>query len=70
MTEAEGVLDRESTASAWILVSVGDSARRERRMCAVSAMEAVMSLKVEEEGLERPMQAMDGKRRADILLRG
>lgn len=70
MTAGEGVLDRGSTASPWIRVSVGDSARRERRMCAVLAMEAVMRWKAEGEGLGRPMRAMDGRRQADILMRG
>ena len=70
VTVVEGVPDHGSTASLWIRVSVGDSARRERRMYAVLAMEVVMSWKVKEEGLERPMRAMDGKRLADILMRG
>lgn len=70
VTEVVGVLGHGSKASLWILVNVGDNARRERRMCAVLAMEVAMSLRVEEEGLERPMQAMDGRRRADILMRG
>ena len=69
VTGVEGVLDHGSMASLWIRVSVGDNARRGRRMCAVLAMEAAMSLRVEEVGLGRPMQAMDGRRRADILLR-
>jgi hypothetical protein len=51
-------------------VSVGDSARRERKMCDVLAMEVVMSWKVVGEGLGRPMRAMDGRRQADILMRG
>jgi len=70
VTAVEGVPDHGSTASPWIRVSVGDNARRERRMCAVLAMEVVMRWKVEEEVLERPMRAMDGRRQADILMRG
>ena len=70
VTEVEGEPDHESTASLWIRASVGDNARRERRMCVVLAMEAAMRLKVGEEGLERPMRAMDGRRQVDISLRG
>jgi hypothetical protein len=66
----EGVLDHGSKVLLWIRVSVGDNALHERRMCAVLAMEAGMRLRVEEGGLERPMRAMDGRRRVDILLRG
>jgi hypothetical protein len=69
-TAVEGVLDHGLTVLLWIRETVGDNARRERRMCAVLAMEAVMSLKAEGEGLERPMRAMDGRKRVDILLRG
>jgi len=70
VTAVEGVLDHGSTVSPWIRESVGDNARRERRMCAVLAMAAAMCLKEGEEGLVRPMRAMDGRRRGDTSMRG
>jgi hypothetical protein len=70
VTAVEGVLDHGSKVLLWIRVSVGGNARRERRMCAVLAMEAAMRSRVVGEELERPMRAMDGRRRVDTLLRG
>ena len=70
VTVVEGVLDHGSTVLLWIRASAGDSARRERRMYVVLAMEAGKRLRVVGEELEMPMRAMDGRKRADTLLRG
>jgi hypothetical protein len=63
------VPDHGSTVSPWSPASVGGNVPRERRTCAASAMR-IVSWMGAGEGLERPMQEMDGMRRADTLMRG
>jgi len=68
MEVAAEVPDHESTVSPWSPVGVGGNAPRERRTCAGSAMR-IVSLTEAGEGLERPMQEMDGTRQVDTLMR-